>query len=315
MTTIIGPVNDASPGPVIVAALEPVMISDGWLLVDTVIIGGNTHKVYKSPAAGNVRNLDWYLDINYPTTGTSGGMRFTPFEDYNATTHLAFRGPISGANTTTVEQTYYSQTGATGSALETTWANTASHGQMSLPLSASAFTYYISVTRNRIIGMLTNATGFLHYAGFFTPTAIYATNAGSALFPLIMCRIKYLGDSFTGTSGAGNFTLAFTRFPKYPNGGINWGLSGYTTSIMHLIGGRAGVATHPTTNQTTLVPIAVMQGGQTSNSGAGFVGTLDDVAGAWILSTAVRGDSITIGSDTWYTMTPTGDQTVFFKAV
>src|SRR6187402_1092437 len=115
MTYITGTITDANPGPLLYAAIETAAIALGYTLEDTVVIGSNTHKILKSAAAGNSRGQDWYLDINFATTGVVGGIRFAPFEGYNPATDQGIRGPYT-ISTTAIEQTYYSPFGVTGNA-------------------------------------------------------------------------------------------------------------------------------------------------------------------------------------------------------
>lgn len=316
-----GTITDSNPGVAIYAAIESYMISDGWVLVDTVVIGGNTHKVLKSAAAGNARNLDWYLDINYPTTGITGGIRFSVFEDYNATTHIATRGAVNGTSVTTMETTYYSRYGATGSALETNWANAATYTVMSNTLTTSSFTYYISVTRNRIIGILTNNAQNMFYAGFFTPTTQYATQAGSLLYPLIQGVYQAAAAGYYAQSGisAASASIAVTRVPKMILVNNGWGTSVYSLSIELLHSGQVGSAANTATNDITLVPMPVTLQISTGSAAAyiqnAFIGTLDGIASGYVIGTAVRGDTVTVGSDTWYMLSPQTQETLFMQAL
>jgi hypothetical protein len=328
MTTINGTITSANPGPALYSALETAMLADGWTLEDTVVIGGNTHKVLKSAAAGNVQNLDWFLDINYPTTGTTGGVRFAPFEAYTAASDLGVRGPYTANVSTTIDGTTYSRFGATGSALETNWANSASYTGLSLALTTGSFNYRISVTRNRIISLLTNSPNQIAYAGFFTPSAAHASHAGAALFPLVMAVFNStVASAITGGS-AGTTTLALTRLPKLTtmvaNGWATYGI--VPTQVVGVGGapeGQIGTLVSPFTGRSSVRPLPVLINAAgttisaitTSTPLVDEIGTIEDVACGYVATTSIRDDSVTIGSDTWYDVTPSSASTLFFRAI
>lgn len=325
MTTINGSITNANPGPALYAAIEPTLLALGFALVDTVVIGGNTHKVLKSAAAGNSQGLDWYLDINYPTTGITGGIRFTPFEGYNASTHVATNGPYSSANTT-IDATTYSRFGATASALETNWANTASYTGLSSPLVTAAFNYRISVTRDRIIALLTNNASQIAYAGFFTPSAAFASNAGAASFPLVMAIFS--PTSGTSVSNQTSSTACLTRLPKLTtlaSGG--WQYHVLIPTSTQYIGtqgeGQAGVGASPFTGRTTFAPLRVWGNSAGVNAGSpgistyylDEIGSIDDIGVGYVAATSIRDDTLTVGSDTWYAVTVNNTSTLFFRGI
>ncbi len=318
MTYITGSITNANPGPTLYALIETAALADGWTLDDTVVIGANTHKVLKSAAAGNTYALDWYLDINYPTTGTTGGIRFTPFEGYTAATDLALRGPRSGASDTTIDATTYSRYGLTASALETNWANTTAYTTMSVVLSAAATTYWISITRNRIIVLLSSAPTQLAYAGFYTPLSSVSTWAGAALFPLITTVIPATAIAVASTT-ASTTAASLTRLPKATT--VQWGTHVSVQGLIPLnyVGGQAGTAVSPFTGEVAIVPLPIVAGGTSVNAASGnttaFIGNLDGVATGFVAGTTVRGDTLTIGADTWISHTISSSQAVFFKAV
>jgi hypothetical protein len=322
MTFINDTISSANPGPALYTAIETAMLAGGWTLEDTVVIGSTTHKILKSAAAGNTYGLDWYLDINYPTTGTTGGMRFAPFEGYNAGTDQGTRGPFGHVSVGTIDATTYSRFGATASALETNWMNGSTATGVSAALATTPFGYYVSVTRNRIVMLTTSEPTKLFYTGFFTPSAAHVAHAGAALFPLVMLTIAV--NSTAGTAGSiGGAGLAFTRVPKAST--INWSTSGLVHAGAALLtyfggGGLVGGASSEFAGETQLVPCPVMMGAGSSGPGTGTtnvggVGYLDGVAAGYVLSTATAGASVAVGSDTWYTTTPSGSYGLFFKGV
>lgn len=329
MTFITGTITNANPGPTLYSAIETAALALGWTLVDTVTIGGNTHKVLKSAGAsgGNTQGLDWYLDINYPTTGTTGGIRFCPFETYNASTHVAGGGPYSQSNTT-IDATYYSRFGATQSALETNWANTTSYTGLSTALVTIAFTYWISITRDRIIVMLSNVATAIAYAGFFTPSSAFSSNAGSALFPLVAAYLS--PPSGASYSNATNSTACLTRLPKLgAMASSGWQyhciIATNTANFGNFPEGQIGVAVSPFTGRSTGTPLTVAANAaglsltgpssNTTSAATDGIGTIDDIIVDYVSAGSIRGDSITIGSDTWYGITPSTASGLFFRGV
>ena len=324
MTFISTPITSANPGPAIYAAIETAALADGWTLDDTVTIGSNTHKVLKSAAAGNAQGKDWYLDINYPTTGTTGGIRFAPFEGYTAASDVGLRGPYATTNST-IEATNYSAFGATTSALETSWSNTASYTNLSLALTTGSFTANVSVTRNRIIVQLTNDQNKIAYTGFWTPSSAHSSHAGASLFPLIMTVLVNSNAKSTSAGGTGA-SAALTRAPKAAstNFGQTWSWANSVAvpiTDLYAAGlhaGQPGIATSPFTGTNDLVPVPVLMGWPSQFTGtyhSSNVGYLDGVAIGAIASTAIRADEVTIGSDQWYATAPSSSFAVWFKAV
>jgi hypothetical protein len=281
---------DANPGPLVYAELATAMLALGWTLDDTRVIGARTHKVMKSAAAGNSRNLDWYLDISYPTTGVASGLLITPFEGYNSATGLATRGPYS-ANDTTLDGTTYSRFGATASALETNWANTASWTQLDSPLSISSFAMIASITRDRVILLVGTEPTQASYAGFFTPTAEHAAHAGAALFPLITTRLSG-ATARDSSGGSGSVQVAMTRLPKVST--VNWNGHCTLAPITSFMGGRVGGAVSAVDNRVTGSPFYVAAGA-TATGGAATIGELDGVLAANADPAVVRGDTVNAG--------------------
>lgn len=291
---------DANPGPLLHTALATKLLALGWTLEDTRVIGARTHKVYKSAAAGNTYNRDWFLDISYPTTGVATGLMLCPFEGYDAGTGLATRGPYSSSSLT-LDATTYSRYGAAASALETNWTNTASHTGLDTPLVTSAFNIYASVTRDRVIVMASTEPTQVAYTGFFTPTAAHVAHAGAAVHPLIMTRLSGAADR-TSASSAGSVFAAVTRVPKLST--VNWishCIVGANTMRMN---GRVGGLPSEGDNQITTVPFLVAIG-QTSWT-TGFVsqiGELDGVQCAFADAAVTRGDVVTVDGVAFTTST------------
>lgn len=194
-----GSLTDANSSLALYNVMAGLLTTAGYTLVDTVVISTRTHKVWKSAAANNSMNLDWYLDVAYTTTGV-GPMHLTPFEFFDPATDLGYRGAYAALDAT-IEATYGSRYGATGYALETNWFTVGT----GIATSAS-FGYWLSVTGDRVIGLSSLAPTLIRYSGFYTPKPEYATLAGAKLFPLV--KVEY--DYSAGTSGSGYVGLTRT---------------------------------------------------------------------------------------------------------
>jgi len=184
---ITGTVTDANPGPALHAVMATTLTAAGYTLVDTVVIATRTHKIWKSPAAGNTQNLDWYLDVAFTTAGAAV-FGITPFESFDPATDLGYRGVYLASQTTTDAATG-TRFGATGFALETNWFSVASTGGASswpAALTASTqFGYWCSINANRVILMVSGTPGYPQYAGFYEPDPLYAAKAGANIYPLV----------------------------------------------------------------------------------------------------------------------------------
>jgi hypothetical protein len=294
---------DANPGPLVHTALATKLLAQGWTLEDTVVIGARTHKVYKSAAAGNTYNLDWFLDVSYPTTGVATGLMLCPFEGYTAGSDVALRGPASASATNAPDATTYSRFGATTSALETNWANTGSHTSLITPLSVSAFVINVSATRDRVILLSSTEGTEVSYCGFFTPTSAHAAHAGAALFPLITARL--LGASDRSSSGtAANVSGALTRIPKASTVS-NWNAHCAVSPNAMRMNGKIGGAASEGDNQITTAAFLVGMGAAVFGGGsATHIGELDGVECGFADGTVARGDVVTIDGST-YTLSTT----------
>lgn len=307
MTFISGSISSADPGPALYAEIETAALAAGFTFVKTVTIGARTHKILKSPAASNSQGLDWYLDIGFPTTGDGSRLSFTPFEDFDSSTNKGIRGPVYGYGST-IESTYFSRYGATGYELETNWSAGAA-GEMYMALSTSSFAYWISVTTDRIISMLSTAPTFMQYAGFYEPTPEHVAAAGSHLFPLIVCKV---GTAYTssGSTNPGSSTVCVNRLPTVTSAQLAATRNGYGWSHNMIpnsteavnTDGVIGGAVAPVTAQRTMRRLPIIFGSNTFNDLGPFtrLGHLIDMASGRGVSTILRGDTVTIDSDTWY---------------
>jgi hypothetical protein len=322
MTYATGTVTDANPGPALYAAMEPTLLAAGFTFVKTVVITTRTHKVLKSDAADNDLGKTWYLDVSYPTTGTSGGMFMAPFEDFNSTTDLGFRGPYTGVSNTTIEGTYYSRFGATGSALEGSWANATAYSNLDNALTTGAMGWFLSATTDRVIFASTAAAGELHYVGFFEPTADHVAAAGAALYPLVVAHFAGAASSPACLTSAGA-SMAFTRVP--PLTAINWGSAGIIDMVYSQMGGIIGAGGNfLATGKTNLAKRPIVMGASSLSNlsassaagGLGLVGFLIDVANTWTDGTVQRGDDLTdTNADVWTGIDDSNNVGLWFRQV
>jgi hypothetical protein len=315
------PIASPNPGPALYAALEPTLFALGWELIATVVIGGNTHKVLRSAGAGNAQGLDFYVDINYPTTGITGGIRIAPFEDFNPTGNLGIRGPYAQSNQGVPDPTTFSRFGAAGYALETTWNNTASSTALSLVLATSGLVYWASITRNRIILMLSSLPTRMIYSGFYLPTPEFAAHAGDALFPLIVV-VTFAGANMGADSAGSNSYMSFTRMPRLTSApGLvnNWSYQGHLPGLNAASMLGAGLAGTPSemVGSVRLAPVPIVAGAQSPAAGqpGQRVGDLEDVRSGFVPTTFLRGDHVVEGADTFYGTAPNQNHTYFMKAV
>lgn len=316
MAYITGTITDANPGATLYALMAAQLTGTGFTLVDTVVISTRTHKIWLSAAAGNAIGKDWYLDVAYTTTG-SGTLFLGVMEFFDPATDLAYRAQLSGSRPS--DAVYYSPYGATGNALETAWspvATAAAAGSTNgnLDLLSSAFGYWITITRDRVIVMLTSNATFGLYAGSYLPSAGHAAAAGTDLYPLIMAKINVQGI----TSAAG-----ITRLPKHATAGtFSWALTGggAFAGVLGLVHAPGVPADHTTVMARSAGLITITTAG---TAGAGlttppnaYLGTLRDVASMGADATVTRGDTVTdLSANTWVLSTSNSGASFLFKAV
>lgn len=327
MTYISGNLTSATPGADLYALIETALTSNGYLLVDTVVISTRTHKVWRNPAANNVQNLQWYLDIAYTTTG-AGSIWFTPFENYDPVTDLGYRGAFwTTATTTAVEQTYYSRFGATGYALETNWPTNGVTTINQLDVTTSAFGYWISITPNRIISISTAAPSRMVYTGLYKADTAHASFVGADLFPIISASL----DGASSVNASANMAMV-SRVPRAPSI-YRWSyaarLWSYGASPLSYEGGigmigdvTSNAFLGPVTPRGKRIYIVFSPSslsdayGGNAASNAALVGQLYDIYAFQAANTVTRGDTASIGGASWtFCSTGTGYTTYAFKQV
>lgn len=296
MTFITSTITSANPAADLYTAIAGALSSEGYTLVDTVVISTRTHKVWKCPAANNAAGKDWYLDVTYTTSG-AGSVWWIPYEAYDPVTHLAYRGPVATASGS-LDAVTYSRNGATGAALES--ALVGIHAGVNttalLTTPSSSFGYWISVTPNRLIGNVTATPAFLLYAGLYEPTAEYSAIAGADLFPLVMCRLNP-GSTSWASAGSAPSTASggIIRVPKATV------LTGWdsTLAIYSDVGNALWLPQIPAgsqlINNRSVAKLAIGTG--TNASPVGQYGYLYDVRACQADATVTRGDTVTLSGD------------------
>lgn len=305
MTFLLNTLTDGNAASVLAGSIDTALIANGYVLVDTVVITTLTHKVYKNPASNNVSGLDWFVVISYPTTGV-GNIDIIPMEYYDPATHLAYR-VVNSESSSALETTYYSKYGATGYALNAAQLaiKPGASNNFYLSTAATSFAYWISITKDRILGMTSQINNKVLYVGVYTPDSEYSSYCGSALFPLIACSI--LNDGLAQSK-------AITRAPKLQlNTMPRWDIiptveGEYGTQGSASIGPRIPDGPPDATGKqyATLYRVsgASYSNGATDGRTAGVYGRLKDVAFTHGASTVTQGSTVTIAGETWYVSAP-----------
>lgn len=321
MTYITGSMTDSNAPATLAGLIHTALLSEGYTLEDTVVIGTRTHKVYKSAAAINTEGIDWYLDVAYTTTG-SGSIWFGAFEEYDAVAHTGGFGPYGGSiDSTAPDAIEYSRYGASKYALETNWTHV-SQNLARLQTTTNPMAYWVSVTPTRVIGLTTVSPAAPVYCGQFKPYLPWKTKcqevAPGKWNPLVTC------------SGAGS-CVGFTRIPPsrsiYGNGG--WagmaflGVVGLTAATIYGNSTPQGAAGYIDSNSSPYVTgplgealtLGISRGGSASMWGH-IVGDLYDVArfGSSGATSIMRGDTATVDGDPWVLASAVGSLCYGFKA-
>lgn len=328
--------TNANPAATLAAAMDTALLAEGYTLEDTVVIGTRTHKVYKSPAAINAEGLDWYLDLAYTTTG-NGSVWMGAFETYDAVAHTAGFGPYC-TSSTTVDATEFSRYGSTKYALETNWGHI-SNNLAQIECQTSAFTYWVSITGDRIIAMTSVNAVKVNYVGHLDPYApwkakVAATTPGK-WNPIVTCNVTIPAADHAYGMGKG----ALSRVPpvaitvSWSSGGmsIRSSSSGASPSTGTSTNGGCGIggpSGHVDTGESpyldggpladTIQVVVQRSGGSTNISGWGHAaGLLYDVGrfGTSGATSVVRGDTTTVDGDPWVLASATGGACFGFKAV
>lgn len=139
-------ITSANPARDMVLEIEPDMLAAGWSFVEEVIITTTTYRVYRSNAASNARGLDFHVSLQWTTLGGTT-IAWKLFETWDPVLkrgdRWATNATFSSSGTPTAID-YLANTGP--QLLSYSGAYTPS-----LVLVTTGFTYYSSVTPDRII--------------------------------------------------------------------------------------------------------------------------------------------------------------------
>lgn len=192
-----GTITSATPAKDLMTALGTQLVAAGLTLVDTV----NTFTtVYKSPAAGNQQNADWFLILKR-NTDAALQVFYQVAEAYDPALHLASKYGGQGLSVMPVAGTGGVNPSAPA-APDTICAVNAN-----LALTTTAFTYWVSVTANRLILGVKTSVEIGFYAGLYDDRL----SVGTVTFPLVCAKLP-INQLFTwaiassSTNAAGGFT-------------------------------------------------------------------------------------------------------------
>jgi len=316
MTYITGTLATANASLDLYNLVAPGLTANGYTLVDTVVIGATTYKVWENPAANNATGLKWFLALRYNTTG-SGTLYATVMEDYDPATDLATRMVLSGTSSYTIENTFWSRSGATQYAFENVnWSNATGvpSGNCRILTSSSSFGYWISVTNNRIIMMSSLEPTSIYYAGSFEESSFITVIPAGERFPICTAAL----------ASSGTNSIYLTRYPRQSTASKSSsdrvGMMNAGTLIQSVLNVPNEMLPSPSTlgGMNPLawrMPITTGAGTLNNSPGNQIYGALRDVAWVTTTSTITRGDTVTIGGDQWTLATAGGSAGAYFAAV
>lgn len=354
MTYITGTLTDSDAPATLYGSIATALSSAGYTLEDTVVITTTTWKVWKSPAASNSANLDWYLYVGYTTTG-AGTVRFYCSEDYTAETDLVIRGVIApnSSNSNYGSNKYYSYTsgagvydattgspyGATGYAINHgnwSWDSGVNLATRAISCPATSFGYWISLTTDRVIVLGSANPTELIYTGLYVPNQEYLDIAAAntaldpatpTIFPLVSLKIN--ASSYNGGSqpynGSGALLTRLGGFgrptisPALTNTYAYWaGTLGWTSSpecFGRLPDGLAGNGVTIPGWNTRLNTQKMCVMINVVGYAIFTVGTLHGVYESTAASSVTRGDTVTVGGINCVVTTPVSSNSSIFEAI
>lgn len=328
MTYITNSMTSANPAADLYTAMASALSTAGYTLVDTVVISTRTHKVWKSPAAGNSLGLDWYLDVAYTTTG-AGSVWLGAFEYYDPATDLGYRGPYAATSTNPPDATYFSRFGATGSALETTWTHI-SDNVAQIQTQTTAYAYWMSITTDRVIAMSSVAPTAVKYCGFFDMYTPWANKISTDAFPLVTTSVLFANSVNSAAHSNATTGTTINRIPPVQNiidwrfAAIGAGWSEYgggAGTVGAIFGGGIGgpigyvdSATVSFSDARRGGALDVLGNGATGQNNLFVLGTLKDLQ-VFFGQSVTRGDTISISSTDWVLSNLTANRCYGFKAI
>lgn len=173
-----------------------------WDFVDTVVIGSNTHKVWKNRGSGSGANAfgqDFFVDFQYAASGGTT-LRVRCFELYDSTLDKCARPCVGAASSLPINADGSWGDAAPGASTGYTLENTSLVYADVLTVT-TAFDYFIQVSVNKInVATKFSTTNTALYAGLFEPLM--------AADPFPLCIV--------GTSGNEN-SLTDSGVSRHPN--------------------------------------------------------------------------------------------------
>jgi hypothetical protein len=302
MSWTTGTINSATPATALYTAIAAALTS--WTFVETVpaATAGTTADVKVLRAPDN----DWYLFIE--VDDTNNRLRFRTAREYNTDTkQIRKHCPNTATGTNYIPAADYSATGSTWVNIGSTTSGAGGlSGVFYVPVfvvTNVGFNYYIGVgpgngSPQDLILVATDVASAGSYGwalvGFFAPV-----NAND--FPLFIA-----GSSGTGltSEGTGTCRLAYEYGITTTQEGAFTGqfnIHGGTTTLSIYLGQPYGSARNPYTTNGIYVLDAVLHGNSSTGSTARFYrGHLPNFKLFYLASQVAPGDTITVGSTTYF---------------
>ncbi len=209
-------ITNANPALTLVAAIETLLTTAGWVFVEEVVITTVTHRVMKNPAANNVQGADFFFASVYTT---SGGLTlsFRTFEVWDATNKKAIRyytTASSGVVPGVTPPYTYAVNDAVGVLL-----SSGSLGQQPVfTLNTTGFTYWLHASADHF--QLATTVGGTQ-AGIYI--GLYDDFMAPADSPFPLAQVVMSSNSSGSASGGGA-----TREPKQA-GAASWNFHVFVT--------------------------------------------------------------------------------------
>lgn len=293
----------ANFAPALQSALVALAQQAGFTLIDTVTAtsGSNTatHKILQSPTP-TIQSSTWVLDI--VVCGNSLSMCACETWDATAHTGTGFCGTSYNGvsfNSVLIPSGTFEQKNVAGAGASAIgYGNATSQQTLS-----STFGWWASMTANRVILMTSLNPTVLDYAGLFAPFTDVAQGWGSTRYPIVSLEMNsnsntssYSNSFFTEYGGTGNQTVSgISRLPGLSTAPYRYVVG--TGGIFRTPGGGSLPAlTQSDGRPVPIVPVGVVS---TDTGDLGILGLVVDVGIVRASSTVARGDTVSVGSDTW----------------
>lgn len=253
--------------------------------------------VWKSPAASNQFGQDWYLILRR-ANDTSNALYYQVAEGYNTSTHRASNLGGTGQAVAPSATTYLNPAVASAPDALATFPT------VSMTLTTTAFSYWISATANRLVVGIKTSTEIGFYAGLYDDLL----PSGVTQFPLVCARLPINQTNNAPQLGGGtnSSTGGFTREPgQAASSSLNFEAaihSGFAANASATVIMAANFSPLPTSaalyNNAGAMSRAII-GSQRSvtNYGDAVRGLLNAVFVSGV--TSIAGDTITTGGKTY----------------